>query len=125
MLYAYSAKHLLFKSAYKGLFTARNSIKTAHNCIFTVSVFARADPDIICYSARKPASVIMKPGYFGKPCMGRSKAMPIVHQDHEFAYAKMEDKASPKVHITGTGKKYRLIRAMFGYGLPEKGARFS
>jgi hypothetical protein len=44
VLYAYSAKHLLFKSAYKGLFTARNGIITAHNCILTVSDVARADP---------------------------------------------------------------------------------
>ena len=49
VLYAYSAKHLLFISAYNGLFTARNSIKTAHNCIFTVSDVARADPKITLY----------------------------------------------------------------------------
>ena len=51
MLYAYSAKHLLFKSAYNGLFTARNGIKTAHNCIFTASDVARADPVVYLIGA--------------------------------------------------------------------------
>lgn len=37
--------------------------------------------------------------------------MPIVHQDHGFDFAiKAEDKKPPKVHITGAGKKYLLVR---------------
>jgi len=37
--------------------------------------------------------------------------MPIVHQDHGFDYIiKPEDKEPPKVHVTGTGGKYLLVR---------------
>jgi len=37
--------------------------------------------------------------------------MPIVHQDHGFDFViKAEDKEPPKVHITGTGGKYLLVR---------------
>lgn len=42
--------------------------------------------------------------------------MPIVHQDHGFDFTiKAEDKEPPKVHITGAGKKYLLVRI----GVPE------
>lgn len=37
--------------------------------------------------------------------------MPIVHQDHGFDFTiKPEDKEPPKVHVTGTGGKYLLVR---------------
>lgn len=42
--------------------------------------------------------------------------MPIVHQDHGFDFTiKAEDKEPPKVHVTGTGNKYLLVRI----GVPE------
>jgi len=42
--------------------------------------------------------------------------MPIVHQDHGFEFTiKAEDKDPPKVHITGAGGKYLLVRI----GVPE------
>ncbi len=42
--------------------------------------------------------------------------MPIVHQDHGFDFTiKAEDKDPPKVHVTGAGKKYLLVRI----GVPE------
>jgi len=43
--------------------------------------------------------------------------MPIVHQDHGFDFTiKAEDKDPPKVHVTGAGGKYRLVRI----GVPEQ-----
>jgi len=37
--------------------------------------------------------------------------MPIIHQDNGFDFTiKAEDKAPPKVHVTGTGGKYLLVR---------------
>jgi len=42
--------------------------------------------------------------------------MQIVHQDHGFDFTiKAEDKDPPKVHVTGAGKKYLLVRI----GVPE------
>jgi len=42
--------------------------------------------------------------------------MPIVHQDHGFDFIiKPEDKDPPKVHITGAGGKYLLVRI----GVPD------
>ena len=42
--------------------------------------------------------------------------MPIVHQDHGFDFTiKPEDKDPPKVHVTGAGGKYLLVRI----GVPE------
>ena len=42
--------------------------------------------------------------------------MPIVHQDKGFDFTiKPEDKDPPKVHITGAGGKYLLVRV----GVPD------
>ncbi len=43
--------------------------------------------------------------------------MALVHQDHGFDFTiKAEDKDPPKVHVTGAGGKYLLVRI----GIPEK-----